>query len=68
MTEFDNKLNRWLHREKGETGDNIYEIADKANINRRTLYNFASSANPMNGENTNKLMKYLNLTVELTKK
>lgn len=68
MTEFDKQLNIWLHRHKGETRENIYTVADKAGISRTTLYRFASGDTPMNGENTNKLMKYLNLTVNLEKK
>lgn len=65
MTEFDNKLNHALHQHKLDTGLKTYQVADKASINRQSLYNFQSGSTSLSPENTKKLMDHLNLTVNL---
>lgn len=68
MTEFDKKLNVKLHEFRRDTGDPTYKIAKDAGIGKDTLYKFLAGKRSLNGENTKKLMDYLNLTVELKEK
>jgi hypothetical protein len=68
MTEYDNKLNHALHEHKLNNKLKTYEVAQLAGINKQSLYNFQSGATSLSGENTKKLMDYLNLTVELKEK
>lgn len=68
MTDFDKKLRMKLQSYKEETGVSFFKIADKAGINRQTLYSFSAGMTALNGENTGRLMDYLNLTIHLEEK
>jgi len=65
MNVFDKKLRSKMHQYRIENGLKVYEVADKAGINRNEFYQFSSGQKPLNGERVQKLMDALNLTVKI---
>lgn len=64
MSRFDNKLRTALHNHVKDSNESFYKVAQETGISHQIIYNFRDGNGGLNGENTVKLMKHLNLEIK----